>query len=333
MSVLDIFNDDLFGVVSLTDAINLLPVKPARISQMGLFSAWPITTSSVIVEEKAGLLALLPTSRRGARGTPGRHPKRTGRSFTVPHIPHHDAVLADDVQNVRAFGSESITQTVAGLVNDKLTLMRQNHEVTEEYHAIGALHGLILDSDGATTIYDLFTEFDLVESTVDFGLDDAGIDVRLKILETKRAVEDALGSGVTYDHIHAFCGEDFFDLLISHPDVLDAYARYQNGAMLRNDPRSGFEFAGVIFEEYRGTVSGVSFMSDTTTARFFPVGAQNLFVTYYAPADYIETVNTPGKPVYAKQERMKFDKGIEIETQSNPLKMCTRPGCLVKGYY
>jgi len=57
----------------------------------------------------------------------------------------------------------------------------------------------------------------------------------------------------------------------------------------------------------------------------------NLFLTYYAPANYVETVNTIGLPVYAKQASMKFDKGIELETQSNPLNLCLRPTCLIRG--
>ena len=50
-----------------------------------------------------------------------------------------------------------------------------------------------------------------------------------------------------------------------------------------------------------------------------------------APGDFIETVNTRGIKIYAKQERMKFDKGIELHTQSNVLYMCTRPAALVRG--
>jgi hypothetical protein len=68
----------------------------------------------------------------------------------------------------------------------------------------------------------------------------------------------------------------------------------------------------------------------TAQARLFPVGAPRLFGTYYAPADFVETVNTVGLPVYAKQERMPFDKGVQLHTQSNPLPLCLKPRVLVK---
>ena len=72
-------------------------------------------------------------------------------------------------------------------------------------------------------------------------------------------------------------------------------------------------------------------MIPANTCRFFPVGAPDLFQCYYAPADYMETVNTLGKPYYAKQRQLNFDKGTEIEAQTNPLHICTRPYCLIKG--
>jgi hypothetical protein len=61
-----------------------------------------------------------------------------------------------------------------------------------------------------------------------------------------------------------------------------------------------------------------------------PSGVSDLFVTNYAPADYMETVNTNGLPYYAKQEVMRMDKGVEIESQSNPISICTRPRSIIK---
>jgi hypothetical protein len=334
MSVLDVFNQNAFGVVSLTESINLLPYQPGRIGAMGLFGREGIPDVSVLMEEYAGQLALLPTARRGAPASVGTGAKRTMRTLAVPHIPHGDAILASDVQGVRVFGSDDAVQSVTTVVNNRLTSMRQNHEVTLEYHRIGALQGKLLDADGSL-IMNLFEEFQVSEKSVDFVLGTDGTEIRLKCLAVARYVEDALGAG-SYDHIHAFCGSTWFDKFISHPNVETAYERYQNGAKLRDDVRGGFEFAGIVFEEYRGKMkrlgaSTVTGFIPLTQARFFPVGIRGLFKTYDAPADFIEAVNTPGKPVYAKQERMEFDRGIKLHTQSNPLCLCLRPGVLVKG--
>ncbi len=335
MSVLDVFNTDPFNVVSLTEAINLLPFKPQRIGQMGLFSREGITTTTVLIEELKGQLTLLPTVPRGGPPSYAGRSKRTMRALSIPHIPHNDMILADDVQGVRAFGSENATQSITAVVNNRLQNMRQNHELTLEFHRIGAIKGVLVDADG-TTIYNLFEEFEVTPNKVDFVLGTTTTDQLAKCLDVIEAVEDALGSG-TYDHIHAFCGSTWFRSFISHTLVKAAFDKWRDGAFLRNDPRAGFEFGNIIFEQYRGSItldggSSVTPFIAAGEARFFPVGVPNLFKTYDAPADFVETVNTVGRPVYAKQERLEFDRGIKMHTQSNPLTLCLRPKVLVRGY-
>lgn len=330
MNMLDYFNNDVFGLTSLTNAINLLPFVPSRIGQMGLFSSTGVNTTTVVLEEKNGILSLLPTKHRGANNnTQAKDEKRVVRSFVVPHIPYDDTILAASIQNVRQFGSNDRLQSLVQVVNDKMSQMRQDHEVTLEYHRIGAIKGVILDADGSTTIYDLFNEYGVTRPSVNFDLEDQTTDIRAKCVEVLRAIEEALGARM-YQGVHAMCGASFFDDFIGHEYVRDAYHRYQDSINLRNDVRKGFEFGGITFEEYRGKIGNVDFVPDTE-ANFFPVGVPGLFVTYNAPADFVETVNTLGLPIYAKQERLKFDKGIEIHTQSNPLCLCTQPKVLVQG--
>lgn len=328
MPILDVFNQDMFKCASLTAAINKLPYKPSRIAEMKLFAEQGVTTDKVVIEEQDGILALLPTSKRGQAGTVAKVGTRRARAFVIPHIEQEDSVLADDVLNVRKFGSENQEEAIAEVVNNRLAAMRQNHEITLEYQRIGALQGQILDADGSTVIYNLFNEFDVVEQTVDFALDVTTTNVLSKCVEAARLIEDALGASI-YTRLHAFCGKNFFDALTGHVYVQDAYHRYQDSLMLRSDTRKGFEFGGITFEEYYGKIGSVSFI-DANEARIFPVGVQDLFVTYFAPADMIEAVNTIGLPLYAKQERMPLDKGIRLHTQSNPLSLCLRPRCLVK---
>ncbi len=327
--MLDIFRDNAFGLTSLTLAVNQLPYQPRRLGALGLFSAEGITTTTAVVEYAKGSLALLPTVPRGGPATKAMAGKRSVKSFAVPHIPLEDTILPEDVQNVRAFGSDNVMEGVAAVVNNRLATMRQSHEATLEYHRVGAIQGKVLDADGTTELFDLFTEFGLTETEAEFSLLDATADIRTECLAVKRAVETALGNA-PYQRIHAFCGADFFDAFVSHPDVKSAYDRWQEGTFLRNDPRDGFEFAGIVWEEYRGTVSGKAFIG-SEIARFVPSGVDGLLIHRWAPADFMETVNTVGLEVYAKQERLPLDRGILLHTQSNPLTICTRPKCLVKG--
>lgn len=333
MAMPDVFNDDMFSLVSLTDAINHLPYKPGRIGEMGLFAPKGITTTTAVIEERRGVLSLIPSGNRGGPVTQATREGRKVRSFVVPHIPYEDTILASEVQNVRVFGSEDQLESATTVVNDRMESMRQDHETTLEWLRLGALKGIILDGDGSTTLFNLFTEFGITPpSQVDFLLGTDTTKVGQLLLGVKETIEDALGAAI-YDHVHCFAGRKWFKDFIEHPEVKYAYQYFQEGKMLREDPRAGFEYKGVTFEVYRGSIGGTDFIDETSFDQcyFFPVGVQDLFITYFAPADFMETVNTIGLPLYAKQQERDFQRGVDLHTQSNPLPICTRPGALVSG--
>ena len=335
MPALDIFSNSAFSVISLTDAINKVPFLPGRIGQLGLFNETGIVTTSVMIEEREGSLNLIETSSRGSPAVQNQHNKRKARSFIVPHVALEDAILADEIQNLRAFGSESQLEGIQQTVQFRLAEMARKHDATLEHLRVGAIKGQILDADGSTVLYDLFTEFGVTpHNEVDFDLDNANPQpgaLKKKCHEIRRKVEDELGAQ-PYDHIHAFCGSAFFDDLIVHPEVKTAYERYMDGLFLRQgQARGSFEYAGIVFEEYRGKVGTVDY-TDTNKAHFFPVGVPGLFRQYNAPADFVETVNTLGLPRYAKQAvDQEFGRWVKLHTQSNPLPICTRPKVLIKG--
>ena len=158
--------------------------------------------------------------------------------------------------------------------------------------------------------------------------------MKAKCLATLAAIEDNL-KGEFMTGVHCLCSPEFFEKLIAHPKVEKAYENFQQGAILRDDVRTGFTFGGITFEEYRGqandpeTGDARRFIA-AGEAHAFPLGTLDTFGTYFAPADFNETVNTLGQPLYAKQEPRKFDRGTDLHTQSNPLPMCHRPGVLVK---
>ncbi len=110
----------------------------------------------------------------------------------------------------------------------------------------------------------------------------------------------------------------------------DRVCRHFDG-LRQGQARGSFEYAGIVFEEYRGKVGTVDF-TDASKAYFFPVGVPGLFRQYNAPADFVETANTIGLPRYAKQAvDLQFARWVMLHVQSNPLPICTRPRVLIKG--
>jgi len=326
------FDNVGFSMASLTAAINLLPNRYGRLEQINLFPAKPVRTRQIMVEEHAGRLNLLPTRAPGSPGTVGERGKRSLRSFVIPHIPHDDVVLPEEVQGLRAFGSETETQAVAGVMARHLETMRNKHAITLEHLRMGALKGKMLDADGSELV-DLFAAFQIAPQTVSFDLGVAASNVRAKCAAVLSRIEDNL-KGEFMNGVHCLCSPEFFEALSGHAKVEKAFENWQNGAILINDVRAGFTFGGITFEEYRGQATD----ANGQTRRFiaageahaFPLGTVDTFATYFAPADFNETVNTLGQPLYAKHEARKFDRGTDLHTQSNPLPVCHRPGVLVK---
>jgi len=331
--MLNPFSNDAFNMVALTAAINRIPNNYGRLEQLNLMPAEGVRTRTILIEEMSGVLNLLPTMPVGAPSSLGTQGKRKVRSFVIPHIPHDDVVLPEEVQGLRAFGSENDLEALSNLIARKLQNMRNKHAITLEHLRMGALKGVILDADGST-LYNLYTEFDITPKTVTFALTTNTTEVLLKILEVKRHIEDNL-RGEFMTGIYCLCSQGFFDALTTHGKVKEAFQYFQRSQQLGNDYRAGFTFGGITFEEYRGQATDIAgnvrkFIADDE-AHFFPLGTASTFRTYLAPADFNETANTLGMPLYAKQAPRKFERGTDVHTQSNPLPICLRPEVLVKG--
>lgn len=326
--MLNVFGSDAFHFTKLVAAINLIPHQPTRLGQMGLFRSEGVDTLTVAIEMENNVLTLVPTAARGAPGVVKGVERRTLRDFRTVHLPQRVTINADEVGNLRAFGSETEEELAMGRLNKKMTVARRDLDITHEFQRMGALKGIVLDADGSTVIYNFNTEFGVSASTKSIALATAGTKVLQEVISVKGMIEDVLG-GTMYEGITVLCSPEFFAAFTSHPAVTASY-QYQMSQVLRQDRRyTGFEFGGVYFEEYRGTVAGQRFLA-ANKALAFPTGVPDMFMSYFSPAPYMETVNTVGLPFYMKQKNMDYDVGVEWQVQSNPLHINTRPNAVVE---
>jgi hypothetical protein len=143
------FRKPAFSMSALTAAINFLPNRYGRLEAMNLFADQAGALFAVIVEGAERRAQPAADDAPGSPGTVGVRGKRKLRSFVVPHIPHDDVILPEEVQGIRAFGSETETETVAGVMAQHLQTMRNKHAITLEHLRLGALKGVILDADGS----------------------------------------------------------------------------------------------------------------------------------------------------------------------------------------
>jgi hypothetical protein len=337
--MLDIFNSNAFSTLSLTDAINKVKYVPGRVSSMGLFQESSVSTTSIAIEEKNGVLSLISPTGRGGPGVTVDRGRRTLRSVSIPHFQIDDAIMAEMVQGVRAFGSETQVETVMGKVAEQSAIHVQSLAATQEYSRLGAVKGLVTYADGSSlNLFDFFEVSAVAER--DWDLDNgspAGGILRKTCADVYRQMASIL-EGIPFSGITALCGDAFFDALIQHTEVRATYLASQEASELRRgyvgNGQQGiyaaFEFGGIVWENYRGSVDGTNFI-DTDKCHMFPTGVPGLFRTYYAPADYMETVNTMGRRLYEKMFPMPNDKGMNMEVQMNALEFCTRPRVLLQG--
>jgi hypothetical protein len=312
-----------YSLAEMTQAINILPNLYTRLGQIGLFRFEGVTQRSIVIEQRQGVLSLLPSVPLGAPAT-----------VALPWIPHDDVILPADIQGMPALGLSDAADPLVEVMNRKLTLMRRKHAQTREYMEMNALRGIVKDGAG-TTLYNYFTEFGLEQISVDFVFGTAGTNVQGKVRTVLRGIEDSL-LGETMTTAHALVSSEFFDKLISHPKTEEAYKFFSatGGQPLREDMRRAFPFAGILFEEYNGSVT----LSNGTSERLipagegiaFPLGTFDTFTTYGGPANLLETANTVGLPLYARQMMDTKGRWIDLMTEASILPVNKRPRLAIR---
>jgi hypothetical protein len=123
-----------------------------------------------------------------------------------------------------------------------------------------------------------------------------------------------------------------YDALLEASEVRSTFLATAQAPVLRESRLfAPFNYGGIDFYDGGSQAVGAYKFVANDAAYFFPVGVADLFIEAYAPADYMETVNTMALPRYAKQEVMEFGKGVMLESQMNVLPLCTRPRSLIQG--
>lgn len=330
MPTMDVFNDDAFSLVSLTAAINKAKYRPGQIGATGIFDEDGVTTTIVYVEQRDGMLGLVEPTERGGPGETTAEEGRELVPFSIPHYERDDAVNADEVQNIRAFGTESDVDTIESRVQRKLARHGQDLQMTLEHQRVGAIKGIVT-TKGGRVLENLYTRFGIATpAAISLELDVDATDVGKVVDGVRYSIEDSLDG--FYDGLHAFTGRDLHTQLWRHKSVKETLLSHAGAVELRMAVPDVFEFGGITWERYRtGKAAtddlGAAYIAPNE-AQVVPTGVPELFITRFAPADYEETVNTEGLPLYANQYPKQNGKGRHLEVQMNAISLCTRPEVL-----
>jgi hypothetical protein len=186
------------------------------------------------------------------------------------------------------------------------------------------------------------TEFGVTRTAVDFLLGANTTEVLAKIEDVIAAIYDGM-AGENYNGIVVPCDTAFFNALIIHPLVKEAY-KYAQANQAGLDPMRGrlaaggsplpngreFYFGGLTFKEVRDAYNGTKIVTASEGVAV-PTGS-NMFVTYQAPAERFGLVNTMGEKMYAFQQAAQDGTKINLETESNHISALLRPQAVVRVY-
>lgn len=235
-NILNLFDGDAFSIVNLTAAIQNVPYAPHLLGDMGLFNAEGSPTTDIAVEIENGTLTVIPTSPRGSAPAQVTGTRRKVRKVETAHIAKESVVYADQVQNVRAFGTtapQNVEALVMARVNGPFGL-RAQIELTHEYHRLGAIDGVVLDADGVTELHDWYSFFGETRPAtvdVDFGaLTADGSEFETECTGLVRTITKELG-GLVLTNMQpvALCGDNFFDKVFGNKEVKAARKNRDTG--------------------------------------------------------------------------------------------------------
>jgi hypothetical protein len=356
MDIMDVFRGDAFTAQSLSAAVDKQPFVPNLLGSLNIFEPLPIRTTALAVEEREGTLSLIPTTSRGAPSQSERTTERRKvRYFEAPRLFAADTIYAHELQNIREFvDNTGQVQTVLKQLQTEVAYrlsgpsgLQSRIEYTWEHHRLGALRGVLLDSNNSTELFDWFDEFEITQSsTVYFNLEGTGSNIAGKCNDVIRGMARAAGGAFTMrTQVHALCGDDFYDALVEHPDVVESYTRWINaGRPPATTPVDGgvglglggafsaFAWGGIVWHNYRGSDDGTTIAVTADKAHFFPVNAPGIFKVAFAPGESFDQINRPGQPVYVMPILDKDrNEWFRLEVKSFPLHICTRPAVLYTG--
>ena len=339
MATIDIFNDDAFKTVSMVDAFRESEYLPQGLNKYFEFKG--VYTETVAIEKKGEELVLIPTSDRGSPIDEMTGLKRTIRDFRTTRLAKGDTIMASELAFIRAFGSETELMQVQSEVAERVMGLDNDLELTFENMRLGAIQGKTYDADGATLIYNWYTEWGVSEpSVIDFDLDNASPTAGALIKKCNAMVREirkqCKGAWTGSSKVKALVGSTFWDQLVTHPHVEDTYSNWTAAVALRgslSEPYGNFVFGGIEWEEYQGTDDGSKVAIAVTAARFFPTNVKGNLVHAASPSEFLKDVGGKGIRKYAVIERdpSTNEKWVRPEIYSYPLFYCARPLTLRSG--
>lgn len=331
-------------MVDWSDEIKEVPNQYGLLNGSALFTGRGVSGESVLFDRTDDSIQLLGDSdRRGAAPSKEKGERSETFALPLPYFNVTDRVVGTDIQGARKIGTPDEVAVAAEIIADKMQSMRMSADLTREYMKVQAIKGKTVTPSG-TVLADMFAQFGLSRDDfkIDFDLGTAGTDVGAKVSQLKRAVAKGAKAGGALGRIEVMCSPEFFDKLVSHVSVEEAFKYYTSTVNpLRDDLQrmekwgvvDTFMFKGVMFYAYDAefilptgaTERAISASTETEGGYSIVTGMPNTYRAAFGPANTISGANKQGQEMYFYEYPDPRDKFVELELEMAPLYWLTKP--------
>jgi Phage major capsid protein E len=328
-----------FEVVDYTQELQLIPNSWTLLNDSNVFSEEFLSTHTVTFEEQNQTIGLIGDQFRGAKPQANKDDNRKIRSYPVAHFPIVDAVKPEDIQGRRAYGATDMAETEAAVLARKMQRIRRNMDITLEVSRFSTMATGSLYAPNGTISGNLYTDFGITQTVVDFTLGTTTADLVGKVETVIAAMQDTANTGDVITGVIAYCSPEFFGRFISHPKITDAYKYFSatEGQMINRNRAGGnnglyreFQYAGIRFVEVRTVLAGQRLVP-VGDVIFIPTGTTDTFVSYFSPANRMDFVNTVAERGYLWTYRDPKGGGIDIDGEFNVTSIVRRPQLVIRG--
>lgn len=328
-----------FDVIDYTQELQIIPNSWTLLNDVGLFSEEFLTTHTVTFEEQNKSLALIGDQHRGAKPQANKDDVRKIRSYPIAHFPIVDEILPADIQGKRAYGSQDQAETEAAVIARKMDRIRRNIDITLEVGRFSTLTTGNLYAPNGTISGNLFSDFGITQTSVDFTLGTATTDVMSKVETVIASMQDNANTGDIISGVVAYCSPEWFAKFIAHAKIQTAYQYYTatEGQQIQRN-RAGnnmglyreFTYGGIRFVEVRTVLAGQRLIPAGEVV-FVPLGTTDTFVSYFGPANRLDFVNTVAERAYLWMYRDPKGTHIDLDGEFDVTHVIRRPQLVIKG--
>lgn len=345
-TTLDIFRNDAFSYTSLQRVVDNAPFVPTMLGQMQLFTPKPIDTEEVLLYEKDGGFALIPTTERGSPDTQQIRRQGRLRGLKTVRLSKKDTIRASELTGIAsaAFPEAIRVRNAAQMVLDRTSQLKTDLEATKEFHRLGALQGLLLDADGTSVIENYFEAYGVPDPTV-VEIDFATLtesEALMYFQETFfQPMVAVLKNRVTPNmRIGALCGDEFWGKLMRNAAFRKIYELMLQGRQIAMEQNplarpnlwETVYFGGIYWTHFQGATNG-EIAIEPDEATLFPIGAKDVFNVYWSPGETFFDATDLGKPEYmylVEDPNKQMPSYIDPTIRAYPLYACIFPKALMR---